>query len=71
MRTGAKPPKHGIIFQLPMIHKAPRKLRGRIARAVAGKIAIAARMDYFSGRFMGEELSRDLRRRVEEIRRYG
>jgi len=71
LRTGAKPPKHGIIFQLPMIHKAPRKLRGRIARTVAGKIAIAARMDYFSGRFMGEELSRDLRRRVEEIRRYG
>jgi len=71
LRTGAKPPKHGIIFQLPMIHKAPRRLRGRIARAVAGKIAIAARMDYFSGRFMGEELSRDLRRRVEEIRRYG
>ena len=71
LRTGAKPPKHGIIFQLPAIHRAPRRLRGRIARAVAGKIAIAARMDYFSGRLLGERLAEELRRRIEEIRRHG
>ncbi len=71
LRTGAKPPKHGIIFQLPAIHRAPRRLRGRIARAVAGKIAIAARMDYFSGRLVGEQLADELRKRVQEIRRHG
>ena len=71
LRTGAKPPKHGIIFQLPAIHRAPRRLRGRIARAVAGKIAIAARMDYFSGRLVGERLADELRKRIQEIRRHG
>ena len=71
LRTGAKPPKHGIIFQLPAIHRAPRRLRGRIARAVAGKIAIAARVDYFSGRLVGEQLADELRKRIQEIRRHG
>src|SRR5207248_3351110 len=43
LRTGARPPKHGIIFQHEAIHSAPKWQRGKIARALANKIAIAAR----------------------------
>jgi len=31
------------------VHNAPRDIRGRVARVLAGKLAIAARLDYFRG----------------------
>lgn len=68
LRSGARPPKHGIIFQHPFFHEAKRWQRGKIARALAGKLAIAARVDAFSGRYVGDELKGDLERRIDEIR---
>jgi nucleolar protein 56 len=67
LKTGTKPPKHGIIFQHSLLHEAKRWHRGKIARAIAGKLAIAARTDAFGGRFIGEELKADLEKRVNEI----
>ena len=69
LRTGAKPPKHGIIFQWDDIHGAPYWQKGKIARVLAGKLAIAARVDYFSGEYMGDNILEDLTRRINEIRR--
>ncbi len=69
LRTGGKPPKHGIIFQYPDIHRSPKWQRGKIARALAAKLAIAAKVDAFTGRFIGDKLREDLRRRIEEIKR--
>ena len=40
LKTGARPPKHGLLFQHPLIHSAPKWQRGKIARAVASKVAI-------------------------------
>ncbi len=67
LTTGARPPKHGIIFQHVLIHGAKRRLRGKIARAFAGKLAIAVRTDAFSGNYIGERLNEDLQERIEEI----
>lgn len=36
LRTGAKPPKHGVIYQYPAINRSPWWQRGKIARALAG-----------------------------------
>src|SRR5919199_4193717 len=47
LKTGARPPKHGLLFQHPVIHSAPKWQRGKIARAVASKVAIAARIDVY------------------------
>lgn len=47
LRTGSPPPKHGIIYQHRRIHAAPRSIRGRTARVVAAKVAIAARLDFY------------------------
>ena len=69
LRKKSRPPKHGIIFQHPAIHRAPRWIRGKIARAMAGKISIAAKVDAFSGSPVGESLKADLERRIEEIKR--
>jgi len=69
LRTGGKPPKHGVIFQFPYIHRSPRWQRGKIARALAAKLAIAAKVDYFTGRFIGDKLREALMKRIEEIKR--
>jgi nucleolar protein 56 len=68
LKTKARPPKHGIIFQHPLIHDAKRWQRGKIARALAGKLTIAARVDAFGGEYAGDELKADLNKRVEEIK---
>ena len=67
LKTGTHPPKHGIIFQHTMIHEAKYWQRGKIARALAGKLAIAARTDAFSGKYCGDQLKANLERRIKEI----
>ena len=47
MRGGTPPPKHGIIFQHRRVHNAPQEVRGKVARVLAAKLAIAARLDYY------------------------
>ena len=68
LKTKARPPKHGIIFQHPQVHDAKRWQRGKIARALAGKLSIAARVDAFKGEFKGDKLKADLEQRIEEIK---
>jgi nucleolar protein 56 len=67
LKTGTKPPKHGLIFQHTLLHDAKRWQRGKIARALAGKLAIAARADAFGGRSIGKELKASVDKRIEEI----
>jgi nucleolar protein 56 len=67
LKTGTRPPKHGIIFQHTVLHEAKKWQRGKIARAMAGKLAIAARADAFGSRYIGEELKADLEKRIGEI----
>ncbi len=69
LRTGTDPPKHGIIFQAPSVNTAPYWQRGKIARALAGKLAIAAKVDAYSDRNIGESLREEFENRLEEIRR--
>lgn len=69
LRTGGKPPKHGVIFQYPAIHRSPRWQRGKIARALAAKLAIAAKVDYFSGRHIGDRLKEEVEKRIDEIKK--
>lgn len=45
LRGRAPPPRHGLLFLFPAIQSAPRRDRGKLARTLAGKVAIAARMD--------------------------
>ena len=67
LKTGTRPPKHGIIFQHASIHEAKGWQRGKIARAIAGKLAIAARSDAFSHKYIGDDLKAGLERRIKEI----
>ena len=66
LKTGAPPPKHGILFQHTLVHAAPRWQRGKIARAVAAKAVIAARVDVY-GNGVNATLMEKLNLRIKEI----
>jgi len=66
LKTGSQPPKHGLLFQHALVHAAPRWQRGKIARAISTKAAIAARVDvYGAGR--NQMLFEKLNVRIKEI----
>ena len=67
LRGKGKSPKHGIIFVHPLIQNAPKKLRGKIARVLASKLSIAAKLDYFSKEYRADKLKKELEERVKEI----
>lgn len=67
-KEGGRPPKHGVIFQHNLINKAPRNIRGKIARVLATKIAIAAKADVFTKNDISGLLNNDLEKRLKEIR---
>lgn len=72
LRTGRGAPKHGVIFQHPYVHSAPKWQRGKIARALATKISIASRVDFFSKEDRSSQLRESLEKRIEEIKqKYG
>jgi nucleolar protein 56 len=67
LKTGTRPPKHGLLFQHPLIHAAPKWQRGKIARAVASKLAIAARIDVYRHAEKDLSISKRLDTRIAEI----
>jgi nucleolar protein 56 len=66
LRSGTPSPKHGIIFQHRRVHNAPRGTRGRVARVLASKLGIAARIDYFRGEISPEFLEK-AQRRIDDV----
>lgn len=67
LQSGTPPPKHGVIYLHPYVRETPEEERGSAARAVAGKLTIAARIDYYSGD-LRPELGRELEEKIEGIR---
>lgn len=67
LRTGARSPKYGLIFEHDLIGKLDRKSRGKMARCLADKISIAAKVDYFKGKFVGDQLKKMVEKRCNEL----
>ena len=70
LKGQAPSPKHGIIFRHPAVIGSPRKLRGRVARTLAAKLAIAARLDYY-GAGISSDLQASLEARLKDLRQRG
>jgi len=62
MVTGSKCPKHGILIYHPLVQTATNK--GKAASVIAGKIAIAARLDSFGGELLGHRLLSQAQKRL-------
>ena len=60
MKTGARPPRHGVIVGHALIAAAADRMHGKIARTLADKISIASKVDYFKGKFIGDKLRKEL-----------
>ena len=54
------PPKYGIIIQHQLIQKSKSSMHGKAARALADKLSIAVKIDYFKGKFIGDKLKKGL-----------
>lgn len=70
LRGRAPPPRHGVLFLHPKVQSTPRRIRGRIARALAGKAAIAARLDS-AGAELRPDLVEQFERRARSVRSEG
>jgi nucleolar protein 56 len=67
LRGHAPSPKHGVIYTHEAVRGTHPDHRGSAARAVAGKLTIAARVDHYSGE-RKPELDEQLRERMATIR---
>jgi nucleolar protein 56 len=64
----SKGPKYGFIYGHPLVKKALPNNKGRMARALASKLALAARADFFgSKRDLAEEMLAGLEKRAKEL----
>lgn len=62
-----KSPKHGIIITHSFMKNAPQKRRGKIARLLAAKFSITAKMDFYSKKYKGKEMKKELEEKIREI----
>ncbi len=67
IKTGSPPPKHGIIFQHPLVKKVRPWQKGNISRTLAGKLSICARTDYYGKENIAGEIQKQLDKRILEI----
>ena len=58
-------PKYGLLHEHPFITQSKKKSHGKIARALADKIAIAVKVDYFKGKFIGDKLRKELEKKIK------
>jgi nucleolar protein 56 len=68
-KEGGKIPKHGVIFQHKMINLSPKKIRGKISRLLATKLAIAIKADYYTKRDLSKFLKNEIKIKFDEIKK--
>lgn len=62
------PPKHGVLFQHNFVNSLPEDKRGKMARFLANKAVIAARIDQYGDKSKGKELREECREKFEELK---
>jgi len=62
-----KSPRHGIIFSHPLIQNAKDQHRGKLARLVASKLSIAAKLDYYSKEYKGDKMKKEMMEKAKII----
>lgn len=63
IKTGARSPKYGILLQHPIVARSKRQDKGKAAKAIADKMGIAIKVDFFKGKFIGDKLRKDLEKK--------
>ncbi len=68
LKTKTLPPKHGVLYVHPLVSQAPKKNKGKMARTLASKISIAAKVDFYGGAPIGEKLKKGMEKRVASLK---
>lgn len=68
LRGNGTPPKHGIVFQHEFVNQLPEDERGKMARFLANKASIAARLDNYGDKDKGEDLREECREKFEALK---
>lgn len=68
LRGEGTPPKHGVLFEHPFVSDLPSDTRGKMARFVANKAAIAARLDVYGDKQKGADLREEAQEKYRELK---
>jgi|APHM01.1.fsa_nt_gi Protein implicated in ribosomal biogenesis, Nop56p homolog len=68
LREGGNPPKHGILFEHEYVSPLHPDERGKMARFLANKAVIAARLDQYGDKEKGKDLREECRQKFEDIK---
>ena len=68
MRGEGSAPKHGILFMHEKVRSLPDEKRGKMARYIANKTSIAARLDHYGSTYKGDSLRAGIKEKFEEVR---
>lgn len=68
LRQGGNPPKHGILFEHDFVSPLHPDERGKMARFLANKTVMAARLDQYGDKEKGEELREECRQKFDELK---
>jgi len=68
LKTHTKPPKYGVLFVHPLVSQASKKSKGKIARTLASKISIAAKVDFYGGEPVGDRLKKESEDRAKSLK---
>jgi nucleolar protein 56 len=62
------PPKHGVLFHHDFVKSLPEEKRGKMARFMANKAVMAARIDNYGDKEKSEGLREEAQERYDELR---
>ena len=68
LRGNGTPPKHGILFEHEFVRPLPSNPRGKMARFLANKTVMAARLDNYGDKDKGEDLRQEARQKFQELK---
>ncbi len=63
----SKSPKYGLIYNHQLIQNAPAEKQGKIARLLASKLSIAARIDHYSKEYRADGMKKELETKIKGI----
>jgi nucleolar protein 56 len=67
LKGEGRSPKYGLLFSHPYVQAAPGESKGKVARLVAAKLSLAARVDFFSKEDRSAEMKRELDKQVKGL----
>ena len=68
MRGEGSAPKHGVLFLHHTVSSLPDEKRGKMARYLANKTSLAARLDMYNGEFKGDEYRKQVEKKYREVK---